>query len=626
MLANLTLPSETPSLVETPSRSSWWTGQGVALLLGLLGIVTLAVVLRLYPLTAGFPQLYRNPEETAHLEAGLRIARGDVNPGWITYPSLRFYLLGIALRLVHGEEVYTDPLGQWSSSFALTSRGLSLVLGVLCVLAMFLAGRALSGNVAGLLAALFTAVDPLQMSINTETSVDASLSLFFALTLWALIRLCQAPSVGRCIVAGIFAGLATSSKQPGLALFPLVALAYGLATWRGFRQPGKITTVAVWSSIALLGILSCVCFVIRSAFVPQLVEGMIATVNLEPEKAKEHLEFGLNFASGFFLRMGILSAIAAVVLATQAWARNLVVRLFLNKAVLLGLACGFVAFLCTSPYTFIQYRSVLRKTLYLTRLADGTGSGDYLTGSSYYLGQLVETRGVLWLTLAGGFAVYMFRRRSVPGILVACAAAVFFLAFTSYAVRFPYYMAPATLAVDLLAAAALASLVPLLRRRYLPWVAWSAACAAVLYFPVHASVSWAQQEVRPDTSVAALEWLRDHLPPGTVVARPALSPQTEIYGNRFQTVYVNYDLELLDWDKLRQQKVQYVVLADNITAGWKAAPRFFHKELARYQWIRDQYPLEKTFEPGGEVKGPTVYVVRVPTTRPVARPTQLSSL
>jgi hypothetical protein len=587
--------------------------------------VILAVVLRLYPLTAGFPQLYRGPEERLHIQAGLRIARGDLNPGWIAYPTLRSYLLGITLRLVHGEEVSTDPLGYWSESFALTSRALSLVLGVMCVLAMFLAGRALAGNVAGLLAALCTAVNPLQIYVNTETSPDASLSLFFALTLWALIRLCQAPSVGRCIVAGVLAGLATSSKQPGLALFPLLALAYCLATWKQFRPPGKATTRVLWSGIALLGVLSCVCFVLRFAFVPQLVERMIATVNLEPEKAKEGLEFGVNFASAFLLRMGILSALAGVVLATQAWARNLVVRLFLNKAVLLAFACGFVAFLCTSPYTFIEYRAVLRGMTYMAHHSGQTGSGDYLAGSSYYLGQLVETRGVLWLALACGFAVYTFRQRLVPGIVIACAAAFYFLPFVGYSVRFSYYLAPATLALDLLAAAALASLVPLLQRRYVPWVAWGAACAAVLYFPVHASVSWAQQEVRPDTSIAALEWMRDNLPPGAVVARPALSPQTESYGNRFQTVYVSYDLELLDWKKLQQQKVQYVVLADNITPGWKAAPRFYQKELARYQWLLKEYPVVHTFEPAEEVKGPTVYVLRVPSTQPVASPAQPSS-
>ena len=176
------------------------------------------------PLEAGFPLLLRSPEEAQHLGRAIGIAQGDLNPGWFVYPSLHYYLLGATFKVAHGSAAESPQDARWSLDHARTSRWLSLWLGIASTIALYFAGLALAGRVAARLASFFTAVNPLHLSITTDTAVDASFACFLSLAVLFIIRVGKDPSSRNCLLAGLFAGLAMSAKQPGVLLFLLLVL------------------------------------------------------------------------------------------------------------------------------------------------------------------------------------------------------------------------------------------------------------------------------------------------------------------------------------------------------------------------------------------------------------------
>ena len=126
---------------------------GPGLVFALLAILVVSTLLRAIPLDAGLPQFLRAYEERQHITHSARMTDGNLRPRFLQYPSLHAYLTAAVLRVRNGTSLVPEGRLTWSSDLAISSRLLSLGLGVLGTLAMFLAGRALFGPLAGLIAA-----------------------------------------------------------------------------------------------------------------------------------------------------------------------------------------------------------------------------------------------------------------------------------------------------------------------------------------------------------------------------------------------------------------------------------------------------------------------------------------
>lgn len=593
------------------------SGTRTLTVVGFLAAVALAVALRASALPAGLPLQLENPDECGHLERSLRMAGGDPDPHFYIYPSLHYYLLAAALRLRHGDAVSTDPLGYWSADFALTARLLGLCLGLGSVLAMFLAGRRLTGGgLGGVLAAVLTAVNRVHLGVTSDTAVDASMSFFLCLTLWAIVRVCQSPSLGNCVLAGLFAGLASSCKQPALALYPLVLLAYGLASGERDGEPGRFARAAVWA-LAILSALVCIgCLLLRTLALPELVQSVFGAAAVEETLAQERYELGLAAASAFLLRLAVISGVMAASLVASGWARGLVARMLFRPAPLAALGAGAVVFACTSPFLFIRYTETLRATLHLAYqgFAVKLGRG-FVLGSWDYALQLGRDHGVLWMLLAAGVAVYAVRQRWTAGVVVAVAAIGYFFAFAGHGTPFPWYMLPASHALDLLAAAGLVLLWQRLAVYRHGVAAWTALAALVLAWPLTASVARVQDVNRLDTRTLALHWIADNLPEKSVIVRTALTPQPEVLGDRFRTHRLEYRLELMGSDYLARQQAEYVILSGVLRKTWQKAPGVYARELRGYEWVEENLELVKQFHADRGMKGPEISIYRVRAAR-----------
>jgi hypothetical protein len=193
------------------------------------------------------------PDEPTHFSIGLRIFKtGDLNPHWLNYPSLMFYLNALALvpfyligkasgvfstpADIPFPEIVTMGVGRLTMpSEFLFSRGLTAAFGVGSILIVYLIGRELHSNRwAARIAAFLFAISPASV-YNSHLIRPDTFAVFFALFsfFWAR-RILDNPSRWNYVWAGIGAGLAVSSKYN----MPLVLLPMIVAHFLRFGLPG----------------------------------------------------------------------------------------------------------------------------------------------------------------------------------------------------------------------------------------------------------------------------------------------------------------------------------------------------------------------------------------------------
>ena len=161
----------------------------------------------------------------------------DLNPHTAGWPALSFYVaLGLqyGYKLVYvaghpgaGAAGYADHFRDGSNHMFLFARIASALVGVASVFLTFLAGSALMGRVAGLLAAFFLATNPLHILTSQHIADPNLLALFFVLVATlALIRVARGGTVVDSVVAGAMIGLAGACKYAPLVLMIPIAVAH----------------------------------------------------------------------------------------------------------------------------------------------------------------------------------------------------------------------------------------------------------------------------------------------------------------------------------------------------------------------------------------------------------------
>jgi 4-amino-4-deoxy-L-arabinose transferase-like glycosyltransferase len=126
------------------------------------------------------------------------------------------------------------------SVFYLLGRITTAVLGSVTVLAAYLIGRTAYSIGAGLLAALFLAVNVLHVEMSHMINVDIMMVCFAGLALFFALRIAACGQLRDYVIAGAMAGIATTAKIPAMLLvIPLL-----IAHIHRMRQ--SETTLAGW--------------------------------------------------------------------------------------------------------------------------------------------------------------------------------------------------------------------------------------------------------------------------------------------------------------------------------------------------------------------------------------------
>ncbi len=204
----------------------------------LLLTMTVAAALRFWALKQGLP----NPgvDEPQIMDRALTMMKtGNFNPHFFDYPGFLIYV-HFVIATVHF--LYGAVTGTWASldqahalDFYLWSRAFTATLSTLTVLFVYFIGRRWSVS-CGLVAALLVAVFPNVVRESHFALTDIPL-MFFVTAAWlASLRLSERYGMQRLIAASVLAGLALSSKYPGIfaVILPLTVVALaGPRDWRG---------------------------------------------------------------------------------------------------------------------------------------------------------------------------------------------------------------------------------------------------------------------------------------------------------------------------------------------------------------------------------------------------------
>jgi 4-amino-4-deoxy-L-arabinose transferase-like glycosyltransferase len=209
-------------------------------------IVIVGAALRFVPIWFGLPYPQARPDEETAVGKAVEVLGGELNPRFFHWPSLTFYVLAGVLGAAAGMREALGIEGQVHfAERALIARGVIALAGTVTLIVLFRLTQRVSGDTVALLAAAFLAV----AILHVRESHFAMTDVLMTLLLWTALSLIldagdlPAPSGAArrlSAVAGLAAGLATSTKYSAAAVGVAMAATQVLWFW---RQPPAALTV-----------------------------------------------------------------------------------------------------------------------------------------------------------------------------------------------------------------------------------------------------------------------------------------------------------------------------------------------------------------------------------------------
>jgi 4-amino-4-deoxy-L-arabinose transferase-like glycosyltransferase len=198
-----------------------------ASLLGL--IVAGGATVRFVGLGFGLPHNGVRPDELTLIARVMNFFSGDLNPHFFSYPSFQMYLLfalfkayfllGRALGYFHSLADFIAAYVQDPSTFFLISRAVSAVSGTLCIMVVYRAALLILDRSTAILAAFFLAFAYLHARDSHFGTTDILVTLLVMTSYLFLLEAWNGPTHRTLALAGLFGGLAASTKYMGVLLW-----------------------------------------------------------------------------------------------------------------------------------------------------------------------------------------------------------------------------------------------------------------------------------------------------------------------------------------------------------------------------------------------------------------------
>lgn len=190
-----------------------------------------ALLLRIWGIGYGLPFVYWTDEYHEVMRA-LELGAGEFNLSRTTkggFYLLLFFEYGVYYVLLKlsgsistaqqfAEQFVRDP-----TPFYMMGRSTAAMFGCATVAAVFCLGRQAYRPIAGVMAAVFLAVNVLHVELSHKVGVDVPMALFATLSLYFGLRVATDGRRRDYLLAGLCAALATTTKLPGiLVILPLL--------------------------------------------------------------------------------------------------------------------------------------------------------------------------------------------------------------------------------------------------------------------------------------------------------------------------------------------------------------------------------------------------------------------
>jgi hypothetical protein len=207
----------------------------------------LALALRLWGIGFGLPPTSCRPDEGKIVGPSLVFFSGSLRPVSFLYPSLHLYVVHFFARLYY---LVGGFLGEYSSvtdfysammldatSLYLLSRCLSVLLGTATVVVVYSMGKSIGGSSMGLIAAFLLSLAYLHVRESHFATTDIPLTFFLACSVYFIMCCTTQPSWKNYALAGLFAGLAASTKYMGILLIAPMGIVHFFARSRRVSSP-----------------------------------------------------------------------------------------------------------------------------------------------------------------------------------------------------------------------------------------------------------------------------------------------------------------------------------------------------------------------------------------------------
>jgi hypothetical protein len=234
-----------------------------------------ALGLRVWGIGFGLPNANARPDETSVAGPAVTFLSGNFEPPHFLYPTGFMYALS-GVYVVYYEATrpwasyktlhdFAESRRQNLAPFLLTSRAISVAMGVLSVAWLLLVGARSADRRSGLLASVLLAVCFLHVRDSHFGVTDTTMTAFVVLGVYQILKWLESGTIARALIAGIVGGLAMSTKYNGLGLgvpFGVAALVRLVGAVRERRPVAPVLLSGVVFTLALAVVFSAGSFYI----------------------------------------------------------------------------------------------------------------------------------------------------------------------------------------------------------------------------------------------------------------------------------------------------------------------------------------------------------------------------
>jgi hypothetical protein len=248
-------------------KTRWGLAHGSPLL---ISILLIAFVVRFWGIGFGLPNTRCRPDEYIVVETALRFGTGDFNPHTFWYGTLymyalfSLYVLYFLLGVVSGQYSSTaDFLLECAlkpTNVYLIDRCFVAVLGSATVVIVYLIAKNLFDRKTGLISSVFMALAYLHVRDSHFGVLDVPMTFLIMCSVLYIVRSYTDTSVRNYVIAGIFAGMATSLKYAGVLLSVPMCIVHVFNVLASYTGGGKVKLL-LDKRVLLFGVaLSCTFF------------------------------------------------------------------------------------------------------------------------------------------------------------------------------------------------------------------------------------------------------------------------------------------------------------------------------------------------------------------------------